>query len=525
MAHRRNQRQRAYVQLARAGRFVSRHRRPAVLLVIAWTAVRLESRRPRPGDTALASHNSDSVGNGIEVERKFLVAELPADLDSFARDEIQQGYVALDGETEVRVRRRRGHSPVLTVKSGGGLSRTEEEIEIGDTRYEALWALTAGRRIEKTRYTVPAGDGLVFDLDVYNGFLRGLVTAEVEFPSVEASAHFEPPSWLGLEVTEDSSYKNQALAQREAQALAERVFRLRLDESVAEGIRRIALGQIDQILDRLEGRTDEDLGTAVHESRKSLKRLRTVVRLVRVELGPELRARENASFRDASRELSGPRDSQVVVQSLDALLERYPEELAQAGLEGFRSRLVRAQEAVSQGLTPGSPTLAQVERALREARERAAGWPLSGNGIGALEPGLRRAYLRGRAAQKTARKDPSPDNLHEWRKRVKDLWYSVQILEAAEPRRMKSLAQDAHKLSELLGDDHDLVVLEQHIDGQADAFPHPAAAALLRVMSEQRRRELEAQAFELGSGVYRESPRAFVRRVDKGWRRGVRALK
>src|SRR3954447_9001849 len=60
----------------------------------------------------------------------------------------------------------------------------------------------------------------------------------------------------------------------------ERVFRLRVDEPVPDGIRRIALGQIDDILDRLEGRSGEDVGTAIHESRKSLKRLRTVVRLV-----------------------------------------------------------------------------------------------------------------------------------------------------------------------------------------------------------------------------------------------------
>jgi len=108
--------------------------------------------------------------------------------------------------------RRRGDQAYLTVKAGGGRVRVEEDIEIDADRFERLWPLTEGRRIEKTRYEIDAADGLLIELDVYTGALDGLVTAEVEFDSEEAADAFEPPGWLGEDVTEDLRYKNQRLA-------------------------------------------------------------------------------------------------------------------------------------------------------------------------------------------------------------------------------------------------------------------------------------------------------------------------
>jgi adenylate cyclase len=148
----------------------------------------------------------------IEIERKFLVAEPPTDIERWPSTAIEQGYVALDEDgAEVRVRRRDGRT-WLTVKSGAGRVRVEEEIEIEPERFERLWALTEGRRLEKTRYELEAGDGLILELDVYTGDLEGLVVAEVEFDSEEAAEAFTPPGWLGPDVTEDARYKNQRLA-------------------------------------------------------------------------------------------------------------------------------------------------------------------------------------------------------------------------------------------------------------------------------------------------------------------------
>jgi adenylate cyclase len=147
----------------------------------------------------------------MEVERKFLVSELP-DLDGTQSDEIEQGYLAIGPDGEVRVRRK-GEKLVLTAKRGSGIARDEAEIELDRADFDLLWQLTEGRRLHKRRYVVPLGD-LGIEVDVYEGDLEGLVVAEVEFASEEEARRFEPPDWLGEEATGDERYLNETLATR-----------------------------------------------------------------------------------------------------------------------------------------------------------------------------------------------------------------------------------------------------------------------------------------------------------------------
>ena len=149
-----------------------------------------------------------------EIERKFLVRELPPGLGEHRSEPIAQGYLAIapDG-VEVRIRRR-GDATTLTVKSGPAMVRVEEEIPIGPERFAALWPLTEGRRLDKVRHHLPLDAGLTVELDVYAGELDGLVTAEIEFPDEAAARAFSPPPWLGEEVTGDAAYANQRLAVR-----------------------------------------------------------------------------------------------------------------------------------------------------------------------------------------------------------------------------------------------------------------------------------------------------------------------
>jgi len=149
----------------------------------------------------------------MEIERKFLVDAVPDDLDGGRSSSIEQGYVAIDADgSEVRIRRRDGAS-TLTVKSGGGLARVEEELAIDDAAFERLWPLTAGRRIEKVRHVIPTDvPGVEIELDEYRGDLDGLLVAEVEFPGEDEAHAFTPPPWFGADVTDDRRFKNQRLA-------------------------------------------------------------------------------------------------------------------------------------------------------------------------------------------------------------------------------------------------------------------------------------------------------------------------
>jgi adenylate cyclase len=145
----------------------------------------------------------------VEVERKFLVSEPPG-LTGAESDEIVQGYLAIGSDGEVRVRRK-GERLLLTAKRGSGLSRQEAEVELDQARFDELWQLTEGRRLRKRRYVIPH-DGLKIEVDVYGGDLEGLKVAEIEFSSEEEANAFDPPGWLGEEVTGDHRYLNETLA-------------------------------------------------------------------------------------------------------------------------------------------------------------------------------------------------------------------------------------------------------------------------------------------------------------------------
>ncbi len=152
----------------------------------------------------------------MEIERKFRLSGVPPTMRLARREAIRQGYLALDGDTEVRIRISQ-KGAVLTIKAGGGGVRVEEEIALHARQAEALWELTEGRRVQKSRRRVRlAGTGggadHVAEVDEYGGALVGLLVVEVEFPDEAAVRGFEPPAWFGRELTDDWRYANRSLA-------------------------------------------------------------------------------------------------------------------------------------------------------------------------------------------------------------------------------------------------------------------------------------------------------------------------
>ena len=147
----------------------------------------------------------------MERERKFLVGKKPVDLSKFAHDTIDQGYIARSPEkTEIRIRKK-GRAHTLTIKKGEGVERFEKEIPISLEDYKALWPLTKGKRLKKIRYNIPYEKHRI-ELDVYQGKLRGLKTAEVEFKNGADLKKFTPPDWFDFEITGDGRYSNWTLA-------------------------------------------------------------------------------------------------------------------------------------------------------------------------------------------------------------------------------------------------------------------------------------------------------------------------
>ena len=144
-----------------------------------------------------------------QIERKFLIKNLPENLENFTHYEIRQGYISTDPTIRLR---QQDDNYILTVKSAGLMKKEEYELDLTEDQFNRLWKKTEGNTIEKTRYVIPLNNGLKAELDVYKGFLSGFMNVEVEFPSTKEAILFDIPNWFGQEVTQDPRYSNSSLA-------------------------------------------------------------------------------------------------------------------------------------------------------------------------------------------------------------------------------------------------------------------------------------------------------------------------
>ena len=145
----------------------------------------------------------------MEIERKFLVASVPGDLDRYPCHRIEQGYLCI--EPVVRIRQQ-DEEYYLTYKSKGLLAREEYNLPLTKEAYEHLKPKADGIVISKVRYVIPEKDGLSIELDVFKAPYEGLLLAEVEFPTEEAAHAYQPPKWFGEDVTYSTEYHNSTLS-------------------------------------------------------------------------------------------------------------------------------------------------------------------------------------------------------------------------------------------------------------------------------------------------------------------------
>ena len=290
-------------------------------------------------------------------------------------------------------------------------------------------------------------------------------------------------------------------------------YRLQDRETVSEGLRRCAREQLDTAIDELTHGVSRDPVKAVHSARKALKKERSLLRLARGSLDASQRRKQNDAVRQIGRSLGDIRDRDVLVQTFDELAGRFTGQVPQATFAAIRESL--AGSGAEPPIDRSAPISLALEE-LRSAEQRVDRWRFEKGGWRAIRGGLIRAYRSGRKALAVARSQPSPENIHEWRKRAKDLWYQLRLLRPVAPDMLRGQADEAHRLSDLLGDDHDLSVLQETLH---DTSPEVAADvdAVLGLI-EFRRRELQVEAFFLGERVYAESPNAFARRMRRYWK-------
>jgi CHAD domain-containing protein len=156
-----------------------------------------------------------------------------------------------------------------------------------------------------------------------------------------------------------------------------------------------------------------------------------------------------------------------------------------------------------------------VARMLESSRSRVTDWRIDDEDFSALRPGLKRTYERGRTRLAQVQETPSIANLHEWRKRIKDLGYQVRLLKPIWPETLDNLADELERLADYLSEDHDLAILRQtvHQDHSEDRTHIEALVAMI----DHSRSELEMEARRLGERIYIENSSAFAHRFEVYW--------
>jgi CYTH domain-containing protein len=147
----------------------------------------------------------------MEIERKYLMKDIPFDLSVYPCHEIEQAY--LNTNPVVRIRRQ-DETYYLTYKSKGLMAREEYNLPLTAEAYAHLLTKADGNILTKTRYKIPLGDHLIIEMDIFHGKFDGLILAEVEFPTMEEAEHFQPPTYFGKDVTFSTEYHNSTLSQK-----------------------------------------------------------------------------------------------------------------------------------------------------------------------------------------------------------------------------------------------------------------------------------------------------------------------
>lgn len=145
----------------------------------------------------------------MEIERKFLTKHIPFDITAYPCLQISQAYISFSPTIRIR---QSNEDYILTVKGKGHLAREEFELPLSKADYDRLLQKTEGTPVIKKRYLVPLAEGLTAEVDIYEGELEGLMTTEVEFPSLEAAESFSAPQWFGKDVSQEKAYKNTSLS-------------------------------------------------------------------------------------------------------------------------------------------------------------------------------------------------------------------------------------------------------------------------------------------------------------------------
>ena len=287
-------------------------------------------------------------------------------------------------------------------------------------------------------------------------------------------------------------------------------FKLTKQATLDVEIQRVLCEQLDGALSELEG-SRERLDEHIHECRQHLKRVRAVLRLIEPELGRGRFRRVDAAARSIARGLAAARDSAALEESFVALLKR-TDAAARAPLDARLAQLSQALFPVEQRAVQASEAALSQREPLAELRAEVERLRLESTDFELVRPGFRDSFARARRALVRAEAQPTNERLHSLRTHAKRFQNQLALFEPLWPRLLRAERQEITRMTEALGADHDLSLLEQklagmNLDRELRAFLEGACAA--------RKAVLRERAQKIARRVFAESPKGLASRFAR----------
>lgn len=291
-------------------------------------------------------------------------------------------------------------------------------------------------------------------------------------------------------------------------------------ETLSDALQRVVNQQFEIALG-IASASPEQQAAAVHETRKAIKRLRSMLRLVRDSISLDTYHTDNAMLKLIAAELGAVRDSWVMAQILDRLL---PKSDGGGSVAVLVDRLQERYRTESAALLGNTAQMAAILEQLEHVHDTSKRWsavagereaPLP-HEFSVISPGLQRVYKRGRRGMRIVADSPTDTLLHVWRKRAKYLRHQVEALNILDPPNLQILENDLERLTDLLGDDHDLAVLLARFKADPSLVQDVPMEAIADFLYRERE-DLQAEAIQLGSRIFDDHSSLFIAYLEKLW--------
>ncbi|MBL3655220.1 CHAD domain-containing protein [Fulvivirga sediminis] len=288
-------------------------------------------------------------------------------------------------------------------------------------------------------------------------------------------------------------------------------------ENFTMGIKHLINEELTSSYEAIEKVTTETRHETIHSLRKSFKRIRAILRLIREKIGKQEYKKQNTFYRDLGRQISDLRDSTSIIEVLDDLRIKHKKELETDAFELPLESLTYYRRQATKKQLDQEDKLSFIQSALYDKLIASEEWIPEIESFTDLSPSLRRVYKRGKEGLAKSIESKSPQDFHEWRKRAKYLRFEMEVLNRIWPKPMKAFAKELHDITDYLGTDHDLYLLTEKINNSDVQFKSTTEKSILMALIEHQRQQLQEYSILKGKKFYNFHSDQFIQLLENAW--------